>query len=114
MSEKQENILQLREMDEEQQKRHYQSWETYWGRPGYGAPRYSSLLYWIRYWSLIYWIRPGYGAPKHWSTGYLLDQAGVKKTLQLLRLRNELMMRLGWGRLSRLATKQKTEFRLFL
>jgi hypothetical protein len=74
VSEKQENILQLREMDEEQQKRHYQSWETYWGRPGYGAPRYSSLVYWIRpgygaprYSSLVYWIRPGYGAPRYSS-----------------------------------------------
>ena len=28
-----------REYDEEQQKQHFQSWETFWGRPGYGAPR---------------------------------------------------------------------------
>lgn len=26
-------------MDEEQQMRHFQHWDTYWGRPGYGAPR---------------------------------------------------------------------------
>ncbi|XP_071746149.1 uncharacterized protein [Lepeophtheirus salmonis] len=25
--------------DEEQQKRHFESWETFWGRPGYGAPK---------------------------------------------------------------------------
>ena len=37
--EKYENIIQKREADEEEQKRHFQSWETYWGRPGYGAPR---------------------------------------------------------------------------
>ena len=39
VSEKYENIMQKREADEEEQKRHFQSWETYWGRPGYGAPR---------------------------------------------------------------------------
>ena len=29
-------------MDEQQQKEHFQSWETFWGRPGYGAPRDSA------------------------------------------------------------------------
>ena len=23
----------------EEQRRHFQSWESFWGRPGYGAPR---------------------------------------------------------------------------
>lgn len=26
-------------MEEEQQMRHFQHWDTYWGRPGYGAPK---------------------------------------------------------------------------
>jgi len=26
-------------MDEEQQRQHFQHWDTYWGRPGYGAPK---------------------------------------------------------------------------
>ena len=25
--------------DQEEQKRHFESWETFWGRPGAGAPR---------------------------------------------------------------------------
>ena len=25
--------------DQEEQRRHFQSWESFWGRPGYGAPR---------------------------------------------------------------------------
>ena len=25
--------------DQEQQKRHFESWETFWGRPGAGAPK---------------------------------------------------------------------------
>jgi hypothetical protein len=40
VSEKQEGIMHRREAEEEEQKRHYQSWETYWGRPGHGASRY--------------------------------------------------------------------------
>ena len=28
-----------RQFEEEQQKRHFESWETFWGRPGYGAPK---------------------------------------------------------------------------
>ena len=28
-----------REFDEAQQKRHFESWETFWGRPGNGASR---------------------------------------------------------------------------
>ena len=31
--------LRTRQFEEEQQKRHFESWETFWGRPGYGAPR---------------------------------------------------------------------------
>jgi hypothetical protein len=26
-------------MEEEQQRQHFQHWDTYWGRPGYGAPK---------------------------------------------------------------------------
>ena len=29
-------------MEEQQQKQHFESWETFWGRPGNGAPRDSS------------------------------------------------------------------------
>jgi len=29
-------------IDEQQQKEHFQSWEKFWGRPGYGAPRESA------------------------------------------------------------------------
>jgi hypothetical protein len=29
-------------IDEQQQKEHHQNWETFWGRPGYGAPRDSA------------------------------------------------------------------------
>ncbi|CAB4067773.1 unnamed protein product [Lepeophtheirus salmonis] len=33
-------LIKLRKKnDEEQQKRHFESWETFWGRPGYGAPK---------------------------------------------------------------------------
>ena len=28
-----------REVAEAQQERHFQCWDTFWGRPGYGAPR---------------------------------------------------------------------------
>ena len=31
-----------RQVDEEQQRQHFQSWETFWGRPGNGAPRDKS------------------------------------------------------------------------
>ena len=37
------NIGQLgRKMDDQQQRQHFQSWESYWGRPGHGAPRDKS------------------------------------------------------------------------
>ena len=39
VSEKLDYTHRNREFDEEQQKRHFESWETFWGRPGYGAPR---------------------------------------------------------------------------
>ncbi|XP_023345523.1 uncharacterized protein LOC111714611 isoform X2 [Eurytemora carolleeae] len=39
VGEKQHKFMQRRNEDEEQQKLHFQSWESYWGRPGYGAPR---------------------------------------------------------------------------
>ena len=39
MADKQDYNRHNREYDEEQQKQHFQSWETFWGRPGYGAPR---------------------------------------------------------------------------
>ena len=32
-----------RMMEEEQQSQHFQQWDTFWGRPGYGAPRDSIL-----------------------------------------------------------------------
>ena len=42
VSEKQ-NIGALgKQIDEKQQKQHFESWETFWGRPGNGAPRDSS------------------------------------------------------------------------
>ena len=28
-----------RQFEEEQQKRHFESWESFWGSPGYGAPK---------------------------------------------------------------------------
>jgi len=39
VDEKKEGGVRSRDVDREQQKQHFQSWETYWGRPGYGAPR---------------------------------------------------------------------------
>ena len=36
-----------REYDEEQQKQHFQSWETFWGRPGYGAPREVLISFYV-------------------------------------------------------------------
>ncbi|XP_023341487.1 uncharacterized protein LOC111711377 [Eurytemora carolleeae] len=39
VSEKMDSSLRTRELDDEQQRRHYESWDSFWGRPGYGAPR---------------------------------------------------------------------------
>ena len=37
--EKSDHNQRSRQFEEEQQKRHFESWETFWGRPGYGAPK---------------------------------------------------------------------------
>jgi len=42
VSEKQNIGARGRQIDEQQQKQHFESWETFWGRPGNGAPRDSS------------------------------------------------------------------------
>ncbi len=77
VSEKQEGIMHRREADEEEQKRHYQSWETYWGRPGHGASRYLLGLAGSRRFQVptgvgrvtahpgTYWGRPGHGASRY-------------------------------------------------
>lgn len=39
VSEKQEIGAKNINMDEEQQNQHFQNWETFWGKPGNGAPR---------------------------------------------------------------------------
>lgn len=39
VSEKQEIGNKSKNMDDEQQNQHFQQWETFWGRPGNGAPR---------------------------------------------------------------------------
>merc|ERR1711962_1303844 len=41
VNEKQGNQDMSKNVDREQQSQHFQSWETYWGRPGNGAPRDS-------------------------------------------------------------------------
>ena len=33
----------MRQQEEEQQSQHFQQWDSFWGRPGYGAPRDSIL-----------------------------------------------------------------------
>ena len=40
MSEKQDRSIRKHEQDDTEQKKHYESWDSFWGRPGYGAPRY--------------------------------------------------------------------------
>ncbi len=67
VSEKQEGIMHRREADEEEQKRHYQSWETYWGRPGHGASRYLLPTGVGRVTALpgTYWGRPGHGTCRY-------------------------------------------------
>ena len=37
--EKSEIGVRDREREQAQQSQHFQSWDTFWGRPGYGAPR---------------------------------------------------------------------------
>ena len=34
-----EEEVREKEVEELQQHHHFQSWDTFWGRPGYGAPR---------------------------------------------------------------------------
>lgn len=41
--EKMETGQRVRMMEEEQQSQHFQQWDSFWGRPGYGAPRDSIL-----------------------------------------------------------------------
>ena len=41
--EKIETGQRVRMMEEEQQSQHFQQWDSFWGRPGYGAPRDSIL-----------------------------------------------------------------------
>jgi hypothetical protein len=33
------NLVESRKNDAQEQKKHFENWETFWGRPGYGAPR---------------------------------------------------------------------------
>merc|ERR1712131_250181 len=40
--EKLESGVREREREALQQNQHFQSWDTFWGRPGYGAPRDST------------------------------------------------------------------------
>ena len=40
--EKLESGVRDREREALQQNQHFQSWDTFWGRPGYGAPRDST------------------------------------------------------------------------
>jgi len=42
VSEKENIGARGKQIDEQQQKQHFESWETFWGRPGNGAPRDSS------------------------------------------------------------------------
>lgn len=39
VNKKHQNRMQRQRDDDELQQRHFQSWDTFWGRPGYGAPR---------------------------------------------------------------------------
>ena len=36
---KSDQKVKRRMADDELQRRHFQQWDTFWGRPGYGAPR---------------------------------------------------------------------------
>ena len=42
VSEKENIGARGKQIDEQEQKQHFESWETFWGRPGNGAPRDSS------------------------------------------------------------------------
>ena len=72
MADKQDYNRHNREYDEEQQKQHFQSWETFWGRPGYGAPRevlrpniYKMIVKILMNKSKIWpQLHLGYGAPR--------------------------------------------------
>ena len=35
--------IEKRKMDDERMQHHFQSFDTYWGRPGYGAPKQSGV-----------------------------------------------------------------------
>ena len=37
------NDIERRKMDDERMQHHFQSFDTYWGRPGYGAPKESGI-----------------------------------------------------------------------
>ena len=37
------NDIEKRKMDDERMQHHFQSFDTYWGRPGYGAPKESGV-----------------------------------------------------------------------
>ena len=39
VQERQGLLAEGREIDDMQQRQHFQSWQTFWGRPGCGAPR---------------------------------------------------------------------------
>ncbi len=38
------SLIERRKNDALEQKRHFESWEQFWGRPGYGAPREGSRV----------------------------------------------------------------------
>ena len=37
------NDIEKRKMDDERMQHHFQSFDTYWGRPGYGAPKETGI-----------------------------------------------------------------------